>query len=173
MKNKRFSSLCLTQHEVENLYFFSFVRDPVERFYSSVKQSMVMNKKSNITCPEIWEYLEILQNRTCGLDHHLETQSFSLSTPILTQLGGKYQVPLDFIGKLENFEEDFIQLLENVEVKNNATIPSLTKEKMLQSVKKRKNRGGAKKEMVDRCRTEEMDAMVRRVYAQDIECFQY
>ena len=72
------------------------MRDPVDRFYSSLKQSIVMGAKppgihrgtfldtltpKMLGMEHVDELLVRMKDGRCSYDHHLETQAFSLSSP--------------------------------------------------------------------------------------------
>ena len=171
----RYATPCLSETQLENLYFFTFVRDPVERFYSSFKQYMNTFRIDTITCDDMWDVLYKMKNHTCGVDEHFMSQSFSLSSPILKDpTGPLLQVPMNFIGKFENLTSEFMHLLEIAELRKNVTISQKRKERVTQILTKKTNSSPGKvKTQILQCRTENMDAIVSEIYGQDIKCFGY
>lgn len=179
---RRRSSLCLTAEQIQNLVIFSFVRDPVERFYSSVKQAHINWNRETFSCSDIDDWLHKMdgQNKQCHHDEHLETQTFSLSTPIHPDSlpedlkdRQKYMVPMDFIGKVENLREDIHRLLKLVERRNNKKITDKEYAKVELWLSKHSNPGGKLKEQVMACRNATIDDWVKNVYSQDRACFGY
>lgn len=111
----RCSSLCLTETEVSSYFFFAFIRDPVERFYSCLKESVRMGH--HLTPEAIGErdadaVLDAVHSGACGVDHHLESQALALSTPIAFSCGGRQlAVPVDFVGRVDHLADDFLDML--------------------------------------------------------------
>jgi hypothetical protein len=75
MVDNRCSTSCLTPEIIrEKKYFvFSFVRDPVERFYSSLYEAARMNHVLAYTRQAAKDILASMSSRECGYDHHLES----------------------------------------------------------------------------------------------------
>jgi len=181
----RESSRCLTKSQLDNFFIFTFVRDPVSRFYSSVAQAHEHQnryKYKNFTCSEIDDWIGRMSgpNLKCDFDQHLETQTFGLSTLIhqnaaigSLQPDKSYMIPMDFIGKVENFREDFMTLLELIEGRNGKKI-SIDKRRKIEKMLGRKvNTHDGLKEAVYQCRNEQYDQKVRNIYEQDMVCFDY
>lgn len=104
------------------------MRNPVERFYSSLKQSIVQGGKppgmrrgtrlATLTPKELrMEHVDELLTRMtdgrCSFDHHLESQALSLSSPATAgddyfsskstnKTARNMMIPLDFIGRSEH-----------------------------------------------------------------------
>jgi len=102
--------------DVKNYFTFAFVRDPYERFYSAygtilergVQQGHQATKNKpfyKISDPED-KFRKFVEDTTKQLwDEHIQRQLYYLT------LADGNLVPLDFVGKLETFDEDwkFIQ----------------------------------------------------------------
>lgn len=164
----RCSSMCLSKGTVRDYLIFTFVRNPVERFYSAVKQSMVMWNKKEISYPELEKVLQRLNLHNEVWDHHLETQAHSLSSPI-----GKaeYSIPLDFIGRVETFQEDLQKVLQLIQEHSGLLVSNMSA--IYEEASRAANPGGDRKETVLRFKSNELDDKVREAYAQDMLCFAY
>lgn len=168
----RCSTLCLTENIVNNYLIFSFVRDPVERFYSSFKQALVMHRRKSASRPEMARVLCIMVLDATVWDHHLETQAFSLSSGIdlstNTSIDPKGMLPFAFIGSASHLKRDFQAILQLIERTSMMVIPQ--KRAILAELSVRKNAGGGIKDRILEHRDTLMDDFVRLVYAQDVAC---
>ena len=118
----RCTSLCLdpaVHVQREGWLFFSFVQHPVRRFFKSLTTLMprtVLLGQPALVRGIATRLLKILALRSHALDHHLETQSFSLSTPLPAPTGEvnrfRPQVRMDFIGRVESLEDDCRALID-------------------------------------------------------------
>lgn len=174
---QRCTSKCLSsQHR--DYYFFTFVRNPLDRFYSALKEGLVMEEKASTTEGEAMNVLKVLSSPECGFDHHLESQSMSLSTPLPTATKGResphgrVEVPLDFIGRVEDLAQHMAEVLQGAQAKSGISLPSGMADEIVSFARETKeNVGGNLKDVVDAVRSDELDAAVREVYAQDFACF--
>lgn len=175
----RCGSLCLQDAQVdaqiEDYFFFSFVRDPVERFYSSLVQASMNQLRNNMTRDEAVQYLQNLRDGTCGVDQHLESQTRALSTPWYVSGEKILEVPLDFVGRAEHLADDMVSMLELAHARLGQRMP----DELAQDVKAFLNQTHGKtaksffKDGITAFRDSELDELVRRTYAQDMKCFQY
>jgi hypothetical protein len=125
------SSQCLDSatHLSGDYLFFSFVQHPVRRFFKAASQVAALprwsNRKSNdlLASEELWmQFLGDLQNYGSMPDQHLETQSYSLSPPTVRYDECRFdgwepkpevvQLQLDFVGRLEELNEDWASFVE-------------------------------------------------------------
>jgi len=126
----RCTTLCLEPdvHLDGSYFFFSFVQHPVRRFFKAMT-TLAPAKVLQSEGAESFalRLLSALEEKSHAADHHLETQSFALSSPLLhlgyagwISLGASQekfdqtppQIQLDFIGRLETIGEDFKELLD-------------------------------------------------------------
>ena len=186
------NTLCLDKRTLSTYYFFSFVRSPLSRFYSSFAQ--MLTRDQNYT--QMWaaqtvhtrtqlmiDYVDRLSSGRCKHDLHLETQSMSLATPTIAFGKIPYstqQLHVDFIGRVEHLSEDFEQMLMQAESKTGAN----TSRKLWPKVRDLlevtahdaavgRQHAATKKfeEGVLQARSVELDRRISEVYAQDIACF--
>jgi len=98
----RTSSMDLLQEDVSSFFKFSFVRDPLAKFESGVRQYWSMDKRAaKLTADQIlMKQLKLPKGQ--WLNEHLESSSWRLSAHFTED-----PAKLDFIGKLENMKEDW------------------------------------------------------------------
>lgn len=140
---QRSTTSYLTSDFIANYTFFTFVRDPNTRFRSSYAQAICRERctlcavrgKEKMYTPTIPEITAFLQGRlmhfyrdlTLGrkradeislqeawVDEHFESQILRLSG---STFEGK-PVPINFIGRVENFEHDWARLMDHLGVKD-------------------------------------------------------
>ena len=104
-KCSRFTSSCLTSRSLEGKYLFGFVRDPVEKFESGVRQGWFQDPDglASLSADEILDkQLAMAQGR--WLNEHLQP-----STHRYNVMSGKDSLfpSLDFIGSTETFAADW------------------------------------------------------------------
>lgn len=168
----RCSTLCLTPEELNGYFFFSFVREPLSRFYSGYKQATSQRGIKNLTLAHMTGVLEDAVASRYYWDPHLETQAFSLSSPVVGAAGGAAGVPLHFLGRTESFEADFAELLGILKARSEArgvAFPQLSAADVNLAV----NAGGLRTARARRVGDEGVEALVRAAYAQDYACFGY
>lgn len=168
--NHRCTSMCLDQKHIESYFFFSFVRDPVDRFVSGYKQAWHHRfKKQGIETGNVSHMNKVLDRilkEHYHTDEHLETQAMSLGTRWMDRDGKTYRIPLDFIGRVENLEEDFKRVMDEIQKRNSKPLPKgvrLT----------HANQGGkvalATRQVLDSA----LQDKILSCYAQDRVCFGY
>jgi hypothetical protein len=168
----RCSTLCLTPEELDGYFFFSMVRDPLSRFFSGFKQAASQKGIRNVTLEHMTGILQTAVASSYYWDPHLETQAFSLSSPVVTPTGGAASVPLHFLGRTESFQADFTELLGILKARSESRgvdFPELNST----DINLTANVGGLKTALVRRVGDEGVEALVRRAYAQDFACFGY
>lgn len=178
----RCSSECLSADELKDYFFFSFVRDPMDRFYSALKEGLVMwnahhlagEGKVNMTSEECMGPLEAMLNTSCGVDHHLESQAMSLSTHLpLMGDGRDFELHYDYIGRTEKLADDMAIVLEEAQNKAGQRLTgSRVRDLVAELRETHENTGNALLKTVLAVRNEAMDATVRAVYSQDLACFE-
>lgn len=95
----------LNQNVLANYFFFSFVRHPINRFITGYKQMMVNG----------WERVDLFGKSISQVISEYNRKSFHrfLNTQTYFLSSRDYydnEIPLHFIGKIERFEEDIIEL---------------------------------------------------------------
>lgn len=169
---KRCGTLSLPEHVIDNYFFFSFVRDPIERFYSSLYQAIRRKRPGAVTPQLVSNILKAYDNRSVLWDHHLESQAMSLSSPIHWEkrTGHRVQVPLDFLGRTEHFHRDFRLLSQRLQAHTNS---SRLLKFMVSKSSEVRDKGGSDltKMKLQHLRNGALDSAVARTYEQDIACF--
>lgn len=107
---------CLQSWEVKDYFFFTFVRHPISRFYSSFFQAYPrmpeLKKRFGEDPYAIHTSMQtVLSHKLatgCTPEEHLESMTMSLS-PLLAN-GAR--LPLDYIGDIETLEHDFFEMIE-------------------------------------------------------------
>lgn len=159
----------MTSDELENYFFFSFVRDPWRRFFSAVNHwGLDVSEDSALPI------LRAKLSEEFSLDHHFETQTFSLFSPVRNGSA----VPLHFIGQLENFEEDFHKLLRLISLHSGNSLPLAVRNGSLDLHHMRFNgrTNESLREKVEdlrRSASQELRELYRTVYRQGHLCFGY
>jgi len=168
--NYRCTSMCLDQNHIESYFFFSFVRDPVDRFVSGYKQAwhhrfkhegIEIGKTSHMN----WVLDRILKEHY-HTDEHLETQAMSLGTRWMDRDGNTLRIPMDFIGRVENLEDDFKRVMDEIQKRASKPLPRGLR---LQH----ENQGGTVALATRQVLDSELRDKVLSSYAQDRVCFGY
>lgn len=164
----------------------------MERFWSSLKQQAVVESMESIPSQTLAHLLHRIQDGNCDFDHHFESQAMSLSSPHMFSPQSKeheilskdnvgvapdrqeskqnFMVPVDFIGRMEHLQEDFLQLMHIIQQRT-GRLPQATVDEIAKDLVQPRNSGGKLKDTVLELRTPAIDAIVRKIYAQDINCF--
>lgn len=165
--NKRCSSLCLNKQILQDYFFFTFVRNPANRFLAAYKQLRGHKKRieSNYTKDMREVLLQLLFNHNTA-DEHIQTQSFALSATVIHADSG-FQIPLDFIGRVENIQSDWPRLLAAIEAHTNKSLPNLPQLKHeLQELESERKR-------IEDAATDAVMKLATLTYAQDYVCLGY
>ena len=168
--NHRCTSMCLDQKHIESYFFFSFVRDPVDRFVSGYKQAWHHRFKNqgietgNIT--HMNKVLDRILKEHYHTDEHLETQAMSLGTRWMDRDGKTYRIPMDFIGRVENLEEDFNRVMDEIQKRNSRQLPKGVK-------LTHANQGGKVALATRKVLDSTLQDKILSSYAQDRVCFGY
>jgi len=159
----------LSSEIVQSYFFFTFVRDPIERFYSGLQQAMRRNRSvrlsmSNETSAR--SFIESVARRfstkSSLLDQHLESQSLSLSSPVLHS----QEVPMHFIGRTEYLLRDLHRLWDYLQFNWNSSLPQLPSSIRTSNAAKQNL-----KVYVDRVRDAKSDNLIAFAWKQDMVCF--
>lgn len=172
----RCTSECLSGKQLQDYFFFTFVRDPTERFYSGLKEAMVGRSMSTLSKSTAMSLLRSTLNADCeAVDQHLESQAAALSTRLAPREGAdeseSFELELDFIGRVEHLQEDMAEALRQAEAKAGRPFEESRKRRLVDHMAGKANVGSALKDVVLAVRDEELDALAREVYAQDMACF--
>ena len=198
----RCSTACLDEQTVSEYYFFTFVRDPVERFYSAYVTAAyeadrvdgrpaASSLSARAATREI--VLETLtQIRDCSpRDQHFESLTMALSSPwgsehttarITGVMGIRRfppMIPMDFIGDVDRLHESFFEMLRE----SKRTVTSKQRDALHVHLNSSLNSRAASEgkltpyarmaESIASIRDVKLDELVRDVYRQDVECFGY
>lgn len=146
-------------------FFFTFVRDPYGRFYAGLSMAHWMwgtTDMSTISEDAAFSNLKRHGSRHTAADVHLQTQTGSLSSPTIDGL----VVPYGFIGKVENFTEEYAILSQLVQQKLQITLPApewshhTEEDQYLEHIKKFSG-------------SQSLKTLIKETYTQDFVCFGY
>jgi hypothetical protein len=108
----RCSSRALNQTHLQDYFIFSFVRDPVDRWFAAYAQAHWMHKTPPDTAS--LEHAKLTLRRFISTrvhwEHHLQSQTHALSSPAMKGETLRF----DFIGKLETFEMDWKFVISSI-----------------------------------------------------------
>eukprot|EP00286_Rhodomonas_abbreviata_P011234 CAMPEP_0181332050 /NCGR_PEP_ID=MMETSP1101-20121128/24861_1 /TAXON_ID=46948 /ORGANISM="Rhodomonas abbreviata, Strain Caron Lab Isolate" /LENGTH=735 /DNA_ID=CAMNT_0023441617 /DNA_START=11 /DNA_END=2218 /DNA_ORIENTATION=+ len=166
----RCTSTCLDRQHLEGYFVFTFVRHPVERFYSSLKQvEEVRHSMMNLDLSNCDKYYSGLKSRLDEMSRgrvrndHLETQAYSLSTTVSID-GLKGSLKYDWLGDATRFDEELPVLFALIEKHSGQRVPP-------PPAVQHSRPGGTVKEKVTKCRSTKTDALVAKTMKQDMACF--
>jgi len=168
--NRRCTSLVVNETMWRDFFVFTFVRDPIERFWSSASQSnknkrlKVQHKDCAVVRRNLVNLLTGMKEQARSPESHWETQASSLSTPVVLR-GAVGMLDFDFIGDVARFSSSLPSLLARIEENAGKRLPVKAK---LAAAKEAKNPSGS---TIKRCRTAEIDRLVQEVYEHDVACF--
>nr|WP_297458430.1 sulfotransferase family 2 domain-containing protein [uncultured Halomonas sp.] len=100
------------QKKFSSYFKFSFVRNPVDRvastfFYLKKRPGIYIDKKHPFN--EVGKYSDINDFVLFGLDRFIENKNYFFE-PQVSYLSVNGEISLDFIGKLENINNDFSEV---------------------------------------------------------------
>ena len=101
----------LNFYDKEKFFSFAFVRNPYDRLYSAYKMLKVLMRKQK-TLNHVFESFDIFVEKVITgtyKDNHIKKQSFFV--PV------EYDPHVNFIGRFENFENDWLLLQEKINYK--------------------------------------------------------
>lgn len=126
---RRCSTLCLTEEHVQNYFFFSFVRNPEDGFFSGYKEAFNQRfSKRGVKLgsqTHIKEVLETIISSHYHSDQHLESQTMSITSPLIDGNGQMHRIPIDFIGRVEFLEDDLKDLLNILQSRTTRKAPDI------------------------------------------------
>ena len=103
----------ISNKDKNNIFVFTFVRNPFDRILSSYLNYTINNT------PDFDKYIDmvknVVENKLYLCEGAINTNDISHYTPMTTMIGN---YKLDFIGKFENYENDIKKLSEISEMKN-------------------------------------------------------
>jgi len=164
----RITSRCITSEQAADFTVFSFVRDPVRKYESGVRQAWAVNIPKGIRhfdANEIF-YRQIKQkHRKRGwMNEHFQTSIHRLMTKTMDGNFLKY----DFIGKLENFDEDWKELVQILQVSEEDRTALLQHDKGCNS-----RRVFQKDSRATLSKTATLDMCNSEFFAGEWDCFDY
>ena len=169
----RCSTLCLTAEQIDTYFFFAFVRDPAERFYSALKESARMAHAltpADLDESDARRVLAAVEGGACGVDHHLESQALALSSPVAFSCRGeRLAVPVDFVGRVDALADDFLAMLRAAAPATGRALDAAELAAVARSLRTNVGNVGAGRAYA--LRSDDLDARVRAVYDQDEACF--
>ena len=168
----RCTTLALAQHELSSFFFFSFVRHPVERWFSQYAQAHVSWKLTH-TVPSLERCVQMLlqmANESVVVEHHLQTQMHSLTS----RSWRGTPVPLHFIGRAESVDRDWPYVVREIWRRNGAADYATRPIETLAQFNHHEQSRDAFVAHLNRFRDSTLlrDA-IRRAYTQDLVCFGY
>ncbi len=165
---------CLSRRILNDYFFFAFIRDPVLRFPSSMaqtekhRQAKARAEGQGTELVNVTAVLESMLASADMFDHHLETQALALASRVVLSDPPTFSaLPLDFLGRVEAFEEDFRELWLKLEQHSGRLLPPLDSAALV----KKLNVRWLEKNVMAGYDEHTIDAMVRKVYWQDLKCF--
>jgi len=171
----RCSTLCITREHIKRYTFFTFVCDPIERFwkaYTTYYEGRGLPKRKaelRMSQSEMMMILDEIGKHGFVADHHFQTQSFALSSPLRDSDGPPKPIPIGFIGSAETFSESWKELQGLVRSKYGKNLPSNTHRDRHRIIWSDEEKLVLKKKMF----TPMVRKRVQEVYAQDIVCLGY
>ena len=179
----RCTSSCLDRRQANTYFWFSFVRDPTERFYSGLAhvsaQSMKTMKKTTFSSRMVDDMLNT-RDLACAFNSHTSSQLAHLRQ----RLSDGHRLPIDFLGRVEHIEQNFTCMLRKAEEFHRAngrdlSAPPLQVSQMLSHLttdSDQMHHGAVTmslKANIMLWRTELMDSRVKQEFKEDITCLGY
>ena len=171
----RCTSLCANPdlHLNGSYLIFSFVQHPVRRFFKAMTtlapQNLLLSPDPDRAPDLALRLLHALQERGHPADHHMETQTFALTSETVDPL--KPQMHLDFIGRLESIEQDWQTLVQLANSRED--VPAI-KVASLAEVRHEEKMGESDKTALwRRLMTPQVISLAHETYAQDIVSLGY
>ena len=171
----------VTEKMLDEYYFFTFVRDPVARFYSGIVQAFdgAMQFGAEHCREEMLDILDYIRETSRVPDVHLESQAHALSSPVYVR-GLAGAIDFDFIGSADGVAEAFLVLFDKIEAHAGKKLTRRHRQLAFRLSLEKHNAAGSKSpeaarlvEMVTECRSRHrssIDPEVRAVYQQDLVC---
>jgi len=148
--------------EVARSFRFSFVRDPVAKFESGVRQAWAQDGRlKHLTADELLDrQLQLWASEHEWVNEHLQPSSWRLSA-----YNGGAPVHLDFVGKLESITEQWAEVVTHF---TNVSMPAMRK---LKRVTKANSRGADPRSRLSASSVARMCSS--ELYGSEWECFGY
>lgn len=176
----RCTSSCLDHSQASTYFWFSFVRNPTERFYSGLASvSAMSNNKTTFSSSKVADMLNT-SDLTCAFNAHTSSQLAHLRQ----RLSDGHRVPIDFLGHVEHIGQDFTCMLRKAEEFHRSkgrdlSVPPLQVSQMLSHLttdSEEKHHGATTMSLkadIMRWRTELVDSRVKEEFKEDITCLGY
>lgn len=168
----RCTTMALNAAELRTLFFFSFVRNPAERWFSQYAQAHVIWRATNST-PSLERArgtLLELGERAFVSEHHLQTQTHSLTST--THMGTT--TPMHFIGRVETLERDWERVVREIWRRNDVADFATRAVEPLGIVRHHEQQRDQFVAKLAALRGDaSLRALIREVYTQDFVCFGY
>jgi len=169
------TTLTITQSMLNEYYFFTFVRDPVSRFYSGIIQAFEgsLSFEEENCQGQMMDILDYIRDTNRVPEMHLESQAHALSSPV--SVDGLFgMIDFDFIESTHQIAHVFPYLLDQIEVNAGKKLTIIKKQIAFWLALERHNAAGAKSpagslltERVGACRSPALDSEIRAVFQQD------
>lgn len=166
----RCSALCLDESTLNDYFFFTIVRNPYDRFFSSMKQARAPPEEEQARL-----VLEYIKKEYHVGDQHFETQSFALFSPVS---GCTKTVPFGYVGQLEEYATDIRAILDIIAARSLKPLPAGVKHYLdnLDSTSHKRATPADLKVRFDllfRTASDELRNGISEIYAQDFACLGY
>eukprot|EP00961_Rhodomonas_salina_P048541 651840-Rhodomonas_salina.1 len=176
MPMSRCSTECLPQlGDLSGYFFFTFVRDPVDRFFSAFDQELRFGFMSVDVedCSAVQEkmkaVLDAMEHNHSVYEAHFESQAYTLSSPVRGDFGtGMLQ--FDFVEDVRNLDASLPHLLAKIEDNSGQKLPRIQKQQLLSKPLHANTKASSKRltRSTSTCCTPEIEERVRKAYQQDM-----
>ena len=168
----RCTTMALNGTDLRDFFFFSFVREPTERWFSQYAQAHVMWRLTH-TRPTIEAARATLLDmgeRAFVTEHHLQTQTFSLTSATADGTA----VPLHFIGRAETSTRDWEYVVRQI-WQRSGIVDHATR--AVEPLRYQGHHEAERDQFVAALRplkaNQSLLQLIREVYTQDYVCFGY
>lgn len=168
----RCTTMALSATELRSYFFFSFVRNPMERWFSQYAQAHVIWRTTNSTPSFARARATLLElgERAFVSEHHLQTQTHSLTST--THMGTT--TPMHFIGRTESLERDWERVVREIWRRNDVVDFATRAVEPLGMVGHHEQQRDQFVAKLEALRSDEsLRTLIREVYTQDFVCFGY
>ena len=189
----RCTSACLSDAEAAPFFAFSFIRDPVEKFYSGLEVFMERNRRSQFNRGNSTDLrqrlLPVLQPNEMSpdgnwcrwlRDPHLWSSTFQLSARTAApENGSSALLEYGYIGNVRTLSASFLEMLitaNSSQTSANGRLAGISQERLARvqdflSQTHRHNDTELLKAKIQAARDQQLDRAVAASYAQDMACF--
>tara|TARA_B100000214_G_scaffold373465_1_gene353860 strand:+ start:738 stop:1502 length:765 start_codon:yes stop_codon:yes gene_type:complete len=165
----RCTSSCLLESQYKNYFYFSFVRDPIEKFLSGL-QVYIERKHPIIKNYTTYVLSAINSDRKIigCTDQHVFSQATHLSAPFKNS---NKMIPINFIGRTSHLVEDFTNML--FLLNKTTTIPQSVFSNFTEHLNKTYNKKlqSVIRKNLNHTRTTFVEKQIRQAFEQDVKCF--